>query len=291
MKRVIFILSLILLTNIIIGQNNIPFPTDSSTWTMDIQTQGMTFPPQTSHQISYFITNGDTLINGNLFTRIGTPYTANYCFIREDSGLVYCKYSLNTVFDTTEFVLYNFNLVQGDTLSLPMAGNPITYHPASVYAIDNVFIGIENHKRIRINSWIPIDFVEGVGALQGLMYLEIPWVDFWGDLTCFSRNDTIQYNSNSSLWYTPGNCWTSTDIDKIKSSSFSIYPNPTYGDIFIKGKNIKKVELFNIYGQKLTESVSPRIELQGYKDGVYLLKLTYLDNSIKNAKIIKKNSH
>lgn len=291
MRIILFILIISLPTNITFGQNSIPFPTDSATWTMDIQTQGMSFPPQTSHQLSYYKTNGDTLINGKLFARISIPYLANYCFIREDSGLVYCKYGQSTSYDTTEFILYNFNLVQGESLSLPMAGYTITYHPASVYAIDYVLIGIETHKRIRINSWIPFDFVEGVGALQGLMYPEIPWVDFWGDLTCFSRKDTIQYTSNFGPWYAPGNCWLNTDIEETKFDNFSVYPNPASNQLIISNNNqvISKINIYNITGE-IIKTIPTDINVINVADlhqGIYLLRIT-INDEIITRKFVKQ---
>jgi len=287
-KRLLLILVISPFTQLVLGQSNVSFPTDSALWTMDTQTEGMSFPPQTFHDISNYKTNGDTLINGNLFTIISSQSDPKYCFTREANGLVYCKYNPSSNFDTTQFILYNFNLVQGDTLSLPIAGFSINYYPSSVYSVDSILIGNQLHKRIRINGWIPLDFVEGVGAIQGLMYPEIPLVDYWGDLTCFSRNDTI-FSTSDNGQYNLGKCWYETNINKEKDQVISIYPNPTSGNVYVKSKQRVNVELFNIYGEKLAETKNNILHLQNYEEGIYLLKLSYTDGKIIKRKVIKQN--
>ena len=59
----------------------------------------------------------------------------------------------------------------------------------------------------------------------------------------------------------------------IDASSIRIYPNPTSGQLTIKGLEISKVVLFDINGKKALTSNQKEIDLTTLKEGVYLLSL------------------
>jgi len=257
----------------VFGQSMIPIPASNATWTMDFQVE---LPFQNvSHNPRYFKSRNDTLINGLHYTiidQLNDP--VYYCLLRQDSAKYYCTYAG----DTTEFLLYDFTLQAGDTAHLPIGG---TYMDFVVTAVDSILIGNHYHKRIRIpgNYGVDNDFIEGIGSMQGLFYNEVPWVDWWANLSCFSRNDTI-FAIDGSGTYSLGNCW----------QTVSITPNPAQDIITIAGTEVKQAELYDISGRRLLECACNSIDLQAYNEGVYILKVTDFNNSATVLKVLKSGT-
>ena len=279
----LFFIFILLKTNC---QNYIQFPTHNARWSSTEQFMDLGNP---NYSYEYYKTNGDTLINGFQYTIIDRNDFPKYCFIRDKNGFVYCKYSNNSYIDTTEFLLYNFNLLIGDTIQIPMAGYEIHYYKGHVVSVDSILVGKIYHKRIGINTegWDPFEFIEGIGSLQGLLYPENPWVDWMVELTCFSQNDTI-FDLTGNGVTSSGECWQTVNIKERKSSKSTIFPNPTKGLINITGQKVDKSELYTISGQKILETKLNKFNLEKYNNGVYLLKIYYPDESFENIKIIKK---
>jgi hypothetical protein len=265
------------------GQNYIPFPTVNTTWETVTQ---FTDPGNPCYSYEFAKTNGDTIINGQQYTIINR---LNFLttFIRENNGLVYCKYQNNDMYDTTEFLLYNFNLQVGDTMQMAMTGYELMFTTGHVDYIDSILIGTTSHKKIGISGWHHIDFIEGVGSLQGLLYPEISLVDWMSDLTCFSRNDTIFSLTGGGATYN-GNCWQFVDIREPKINKIIVSPNPTNDFLRIIGPTITKAELFTMNGQKILETTLQNINLMDYERGIYLLKVYSADRSVENFKIVKE---
>jgi len=88
--------------------------------------------------------------------------------------------------------LYDFDIGVGDTISL-YQWNEGLFYTGFVVQRDSLLIGSYYHSRYYIEcmEWQSVQFIEGVGSNVGLMYCDIPWVDLWGNLFCFSLNDTI----------------------------------------------------------------------------------------------------
>ena len=71
----------------------------------------------------------------------------------------------------------------------------------------------------------------------------------------------------------------------------SIYPNPTSSKIFIDGKHMKMVELYNVYGlliaiKELTDDLS-ELDLQHLPAGIYCLRI-YAESGMVNHCIVKR---
>ena len=283
MRSLVIIVFLITSLSRTYGQSFNPFPTENTSW--ETVTQFMD-PGNPSYSYEFDRTDGDTLINGQLYTKINRLSLPS-CFIRETNGFVYCKYSNDSPFDTTEFLLYNFNLQLGDTMQMAMAGYELMFTTGHVEYVDSLLIGSQYHKQIGITGWHHIDFVEGIGSLQGLFYPEIPWVDWMADLNCFSANDTI-YSLSGQGTTEQGNCLQLLNVQETQIDELQVFPNPTHDYIEIKGQKIAKAELYSINGQILLETTLQKINISPFKTGIYLLKLYFPDRTVENFKIVKK---
>jgi hypothetical protein len=104
-----------------------------------------------------------------------------------------------------EFMMYNFDIDIGDTVLVPQYANG-PYSTGYVEEADSLLIGTEYHKRYFIQcwEWHSMHIIEGVGSDLGLIYFDIPWVDVYGDLYCFSLNDTIFSTDVIKLHLCPG---------------------------------------------------------------------------------------
>lgn len=69
------------------------------------------------------------------------------------------------------------------------------------------------------------------------------------------------------------------------SSSIQLYPNPTTGQLSLlaPGLEIKKVEIFNVLGMK----VSDKLDLSGQASGIYMVKIK-TDNGTMVRKVVKQ---
>ncbi|MDR2970971.1 MAG: C25 family cysteine peptidase [Bacteroidales bacterium] len=82
-------------------------------------------------------------------------------------------------------------------------------------------------------------------------------------------------------------------INDFKALSYSIFPNPTNGEVTIEGKELNRVEIYDLQGRKLAEHkvINEKLEINvnKYEDGIYFVRL-YSDNSdvvVKRLVIIK----
>ena len=72
------------------------------------------------------------------------------------------------------------------------------------------------------------------------------------------------------------------------SNNVSISPNPTSGIVFINGKQINQIEVYNLYGQKIKiqKNNSSSIDLKSQSSGMYFFKIK-TDKGIVSKKIIR----
>lgn len=71
-----------------------------------------------------------------------------------------------------------------------------------------------------------------------------------------------------------------------------IYPNPTNGNVYVKGHDIDVVKVYNVCGQEMVSvkanSDNVRIDLNGFNTGVYMLEIIdNQGNSVVN-KVVKR---
>jgi hypothetical protein len=81
------------------------------------------------------------------------------------------------------------------------------------------------------------------------------------------------------------------EIDENNFENVKVYPNPSDGIFNIEGQNIRKIEVFNAFGQpvcsKKTENGFVKIDLTDCAAGIYLIRIV-TDDGIWNHQIVRK---
>ena len=84
---------------------------------------------------------------------------------------------------------------------------------------------------------------------------------------------------------------TTVNINDVNSDDeISILPNPTFGQVYIIGNNIQKVEITNLNGQtvkSINNFDNQLIDLSRYPKGIYLIKIIKNDNVIIKKLILR----
>ena len=86
-------------------------------------------------------------------------------------------------------------------------------------------------------------------------------------------------------------CFGTTRVDENELPNLLVYPNPSNGVFNIQGQGVRKIEVFNAFGQAVvseeTSNDHLQIDLSRYADGCYMLRVV-TDNGITNSQLIKK---
>jgi len=75
-----------------------------------------------------------------------------------------------------------------------------------------------------------------------------------------------------------------------KLEKLEVYPNPTKGEVFIKGiKDLQSIELFTITGQRVNsiKTSIDKVDMSNLQTGVYFMKITSV-NGVGIKKVVKK---
>lgn len=266
----------------LLAQNYHPFPDTNATWCDERYDNGW----PTNYSYFFYKTDGKSYINDTVYTVISDNYDNIAFYLREENKKVFCR--LNT--GEPEFVLYDFDIDIGDTVMLhQLYGQDYSGYVAEV---DSVLIGTEYHKRYFIQSWewLSVYIIEGVGSDAGLMYCDIPWVDVWGNLHCFSVNDTI-YDTDGSGDKSIGNCWKYIGIPESLPEKADVYPNPASDYIHVSYSKECQLELIDLTGRQCRQSLSNSICIQDMEQGIYFLRVYSVTGTLMNQfKILKINA-
>lgn len=286
------------------SQTYYPFPVDSAVWTVDFITPQFPFGNEYHVPIGYTII-GDSLINGLLYSKIYTSDSAGnsspwglVALTREQNKVVYCKYVGSGNQLPNEVILYDFNLAPGDTFSFPSYGNQTILVVDSIGAIQTS-TGNRNAFYFSIVSnpgaayyFNPV-WVEGIGDIvNGVIYHEVPWVDWWCEGLCFTNNSSLVWSRYSS------HCWLNTGINDVSLSGNTIkcHPNPSDDNIIIALNNLydlKTIQVFEASGRKVFETQIQNNEFvlkkQDVGYGVFLLRIITNHKDVQLSKIVFTN--
>lgn len=250
-------------------------------------------------------TNGDTILNSLVYKKIykkgqgtynwmapppiGCSGSYNYIdtipsyFLRSAGKQIFLRQPM----DTSEHMLYDFNLIVGDTL-------PLSYNnfatDITVTAIDSIYTSNGYRKRFALtgSTWAQY-LLEGIGHSKGLVEpMNVP-LECGYNLDCFSLNDTAYFPSIGPTCNMP------VGIISYKNEiSHSVFPNPfnTFTTIqFNSMINNAELNIYNPYGQKIKtikDISGDRIKIErGFlSSGFYFYELRQNSKNIATGKLI-----
>jgi len=276
-----------------------------------------------------FYDAGDTVIINTHYRKVNFRYTylgrwlmfgplgyfygdKLYCLLRNDkpNKRVYIipqhmsYYTSSSNPDTSETLLYDFNLKVGDIYPLTF-DNPLPDSSLYVYTIDT-FTDVYNFKRAgyqlsNFGGSIYYNIIQGIGSGAGLNI----GIDKFEDhiqstnLICFKNGNQTMEITNSFIFpfqFSSSTCSKHIylSVENSNTTPISIYPNPTTSTINI---NIDEDDvdfiLINALGHTekingIKNSSGWELDLSSYANGIYTIKIVSEYNQY-SSRIIKMN--
>ncbi|MFZ6052804.1 T9SS type A sorting domain-containing protein [Halocola ammonii] len=243
---------------------------------------------------NYCMDNEDTLINELSYSKLDTCLGGYKGALRSNLNKVYFVPKDSTA----EFLLYDFGAQTGDTIQdvyfesdflpevfladvLIIGGNP----DAEQWLITIIE---ENGNQAKNDIW-----KLNIGSVAGLFSPPWDWLADGGypQLICFSTNDSIFHPMGKDG---PGQCALDLSIEKNSPEEFSLYPNPTSGEVtlnFPPGLKPQEIEVRNAMGRVVQSDCAIhgstiKIDLSHLSSGMYFLNLRF-EGEVISKKIIK----
>lgn len=264
MKKLLIILFSIL-PYLVQGQSSVykPFPTNYGNWVYQYYNDN----GSPSGSYTEYILKGDTSISSTNYSKIFVDgiYAGA---IRESNKVVYIIPDSSS---GNEYVLYDWNLTQGDTIIKPYGGAVCGGDTVTIYSVDSVLASDGYHRRLHLSSWSI--WIEGIGSIA---YLLEP-----AQLLCVSGNDKITCMNNDSSWIYPAGrnkCVVSLREHSENNENLKVFPNPSFGKINITLSNahINEVTLYDLSGRialKKESLSSNSLILENLEPGSYILSI------------------
>lgn len=240
-------------------------------------------------------TIGDTIFLGKEYKKIGAQSFASGPFvlvflIREDSleKKLYFVDNFNLSMDTVEYLLYDFNVNIGDTVSvhMPRSINYSSYMASDTFnlVLDSytAFDNINNDDTALVFSYVDniggypnVYWIKGLGSRAGIGFSAMRWPPMDGtQIICASKNgdDCFYYEPFGSSH----NCNISySEVSKFTEVSYKLYPNPCKNEITVSGKSINFIQIIDIAGIEIrainVNSYTKTINLEGLRKGIYFI--------------------
>ncbi|MCL2435326.1 MAG: S8 family peptidase [Lentimicrobiaceae bacterium] len=145
-----------------------------------------------------------------------------------------------------------------------------------------------------------------IAGLSACLWQALPQYSSLELMQLIREYSHLYHNPNDRMGYGIPNYYKiyaehGNDIPEQKISSFTVYPNPTTGELFIEHgrggacpfSTITNIEIFDVYGKKtsfhllLTSSSPHLINISHLNPGIYFLRVTS-NNSVEMIKIVKR---
>lgn len=314
--RIAYLIIILFIRKLLVAQTYLPFPNDTATW---IVNKYCSSPCNFSsdNQPAQVVQHGDSIKSGILYHKLysvfsGTNSPIFHSFYRESAKRIYCKYPLGTIFgnDTTEFVLYDFNLNIGDTFTIktPTAGlsqtpptPKIRLKSITTTTLSNVsgvwtaytFTNVTSGGSYPLNLYIT--WYQGLAANQGFLYnlAYLSWPILTPSSYPYSYNFKCFYKSNS-FTYSPGCVVTSVRNLNIDDIQLKLYPNSASEILNIELTNYFEPSLqFQItnnlgqilkHNEILIEGNKILIDIHDLQNGLYLFHV----KNVKGLQVSKR---
>jgi hypothetical protein len=281
------------------GQTSVyhPFPDSNAVWNYFLDPicawMGYTYDNYS------IIFDGDTTINSQTYHKLNTPFIDYYytgqctpvTYFIGYRGAIRQDTSLRKVFyvppsESTEQLLYDFNMQVGDTVQGYLAYWSGGGLYDTIVAIDSVLVGNSYRKRWQINYCYDVYLIEGIGSTYGLIEI-LPQClpDHWYySLTCFKQNE-------QSLYPDPNyNCQLINSVNEIENINLTIFPNPSSGSLFIKTDLLlNEIKIFDLVGNIVfhkNQINQSHLTVDDLPNGTYFISVTDKNKNSYYSKII-----
>ena len=314
MKKHLLILLLSLPVSLI-AQTNIyhPFPDSSANW--NFSASGFCYGPSgaiITYQYFSYQFGQDTMINSTVYHTLNIPAFINdvgpgcwgtpigvYVLPGQYAGAIRNDHPAKKTYivpegDTTEQLLFDFNIQVGDTLqgylAREQAGVPGGLRD-TVVSMDSVLVGSTWRKRWLLSDSYHAYLIEGIGSTYSLVGA-IP-APFTVDapnyfLDCFSQDNLPLYPSGVT------GCPVLTDIEEIaeKETELIVYPNPAAKELFLQlpsdfSHRLVEVSVVGVDGKKYSQQslmanrdATVEVELPALKNGMYIIRAGTTDKQL-----------
>jgi len=306
--RKLFVITSLLFSLSLNAQSYHPFPDTTSIW----HAVGINFFNHSDYIFNLGI-KGDTILNNKKYSKIyrtpNSSFSYNLTYIgalRENENK---QVLLTLPEDTSEFVLYDFNLNVGDTIFYPigygLCGNNWINAPIKssrvVTSIDSILLYNNEYRKRWILScdWCPGDvWVEGIGSIKffGLLNPLISDVTLCGDIYafgCFLESNEILYFDSTVCNYCMGNYILNIPAYHDDQQQFNVSYNPS-GKILSINSNKEPVNfsitIFNAIGQTVyNNSITSQtysLSLSTLIKGIYFYRISNHSDNLSTGKFM-----
>lgn len=174
-------------------------------------------------------------------------------------------------------LLYDFSLKQGD--SIITVNTSVQYIDSIIFKVVKIdtinYFGVDRKRFevIDILSHMTDYWIEGIGSIESLFRPTFSSVGGFMKLLCVHENSIqIYQNPMRNTCYEPAE---GTGIEEISKSKFYVFPNPTFGKIFIEGLNETQnlnMCVYNILGTLIYRQNIMTKDIQlNLQKGIYIL--------------------
>ena len=271
-----------------IGNAQLEYFNDEPIWKLSSSCSAP-YPCLLNSEYIYYI-HHDTLIFGesyksifkksfNTYQWMGSPpiqscqgsYLENIfvAHIREQGKKVFIR------IDTSEYLLYNFNLSVGDTL--PLSYNNI-FDNITISSLDSINVNGVFLRKFELNGGSSSFLIEGIGHEFGFLEPFPPILECGFQLDCYQRNGLTYFPTLNQ------NCQYNVNLHENKVSEFSI--NRGVNSVFIttKRNGVKELVVREISGKTIMESTfngnNFELNLVRLNKGIYIISIDNISKKL-----------
>ena len=295
------------------GYSQSPFGTIGNKWTFEGWSEGSGWEPNwqgncQGNRINYETTN-EIIINGITCGIITSNNVNDSLIVYQENGEVY-------FYENSQFYkLYDFNAMVGDTITSFRPSNADNHSLKDFFgseveefsSIDTIYTLVTKLDTTTINGqnlkrWTtepiytdPLNpgpvriyetIIENIGSLNGIVGDHDLFIGegCYGGFVCY-ESQGFQYGS----YFFPLCDFTSA-IKEVEVPILKIYPNPTAGNLNVEliKSTISSIEVYNLTGQKISESKDDEVNLLNFDSGIYFIKIIDENYNIITKKVIKQ---
>jgi hypothetical protein len=234
----------------------------------------------------------DTVVGEERFSYFNTASHLVPLLFKEDTFTKRVFGKLLTDFSPSgyiDFVLYDFNMEEGDTLFIPSWTGDLRPHVCTE-VFDDVLINDVPHRAFQVYNGCSYTVIEGVGSLVGVLDPIEGCYEYSKSLCCFENSSGnpvfSDYFSNDCLL-------SSSDVNKTQLE-VRIVPNPASDFIKISSSrnlDLAQFTIYDIVGRIVSSgnlSTDTRVNISELQSGIFLLKLSDFEGNLSTARFLKK---